>query len=287
MHYEDLLSELDVLALDSMALDDFGLDATAILTDKRRLSVEWVRRSLEREGLDPNKHITRHAPAKAFSHNGAAYTDVTGELGSLDGALDLASVFATPSTDSLFLAHSEPFAALYVGMLDEVNTLSSECVNSVTYWNGGKWAGVNSVADGTVVSASGAFSGGGRISWQLPVDIQRRPLNQSDYLYWVRLRVSLTPTAATNVLQILPVRRSRLTLPAAYHALALLYDDGDQRRRGEWVEKVERYQRKASELLTDAMAHARDEFDIDKSESVTAGEGNSVQAPPPFVMLRG
>jgi len=287
LHYEDLLSELDVLALDSLALDDFGIDATAILTDKRRLAVEWVRRALEREGLDPNRHITRHVPIKAFTHIGGAYTDVTEGLGNKDGVLDLAAVFATPSSDSLFIAHPQPFAALYVGMLDEVNTNNSTCVNSVTYWNGGKWAGVNSAADGTAVSASGAFSGGGRISWQMPTDIQRRPLNNSDYLYWARLRIDRTPTSSTNVLQILPVRRSRLTLPGAYYALARLYDDGDQRRRGEWVDKVERYERKAGELLADAIAHARDEFDIDESQSVAAGESNSVQAPPPFTVLRG
>lgn len=289
MNYEDLLSQLDVLAVDSLALDDFGANGASILTDKRRLAVEWLQRGLERDGLSPSKHMTRHVPKAAFQHTGGSYTDRTAVLSDTSQTLDLSAVFATPGNDSLFIAHEQPFNGLYAGMLDAVNALNTTAINSVTYWNGGQWAGVNSLSDGTSVSAvSGAWSGGGRISWQLPTDMQKRPLStQTQYLYWVRLRVSRAPTAGTNLIQLLPIRRSRLTLPAAYHALALLYDDGDPRHRGEWQEKVDRYHRKAGEMLMDALRYVRDEFDIDEGQAVSDDEINSVSLQQSWTVERG
>lgn len=287
----DILSDLDVLGLDVQIEDDFGTDWAANLAEKRRIAVEdLVAPKLLEAGYSPQLHLARKAPDVAWAFTGGVYTSQTEALSDKTADdVEIAAIFATPANDALFVGMREPYRGLYVGMLDTVNAVVG--VSSITYWNGGKWAGVNSLVDGTqVTSNSISFSGGGRVRWQLPEAWARRPLGDNvDWRYYVRIQLSATPTNPTKVGQLLPIQRSRLTLPAAYLALGLMYEEAAGGNRGEWTEKGERFYKRGEVLLDRAVPHLRDEFDVDESQAVQRTEVNSItpDAGLAFEWLRG
>ena len=269
----DLVTDLDVLALDVRALSDFGT-GNATLSDKRRVAVtDWLAPRLEQAGYQAYRHLARRTPDAAWGYTASAYTDRAGVLG--DATIDdvnVNSLFITAGSDALYVGSRQPFRGLYVGMADAVNTTAS--VSSLSYWNGA-WSAVTSVVDGTVLSAGKTLSGSGRITWSQPDDWFQRAVNNSP-AYWARMQVSVRPSTGAAVGQVLPLARSRLTLPAALYTLHLLYAEGIAGTRGDWADKADRYEKKADTALTLALPLIGDEFDVDDTGAVDRVEVNSL-----------
>lgn len=273
----DLITDLDLLALDVQAESEFGRSP---LHEKRRIAVtQWLRPRLESQGLPPQLHMTRRAPEAAWSLTAGIVTDRRPTLGNrVDEDLDLNAVLVTPGSDALYVGMQAPFRGLFVVLTDTVN--ANACAASITYWNG-HWAALSSLVDGTQAVAGKSFSGGGRITWGLPDDWIMRPIGTSDvssHAYYVRIQVNSPLSGATLVSQLLPLAFSRLTNPAALHALGLLYRESMGSNRGS-----EAYQRKAEMFLEAAdrelelvLPMVQDEFDIDRSGAVETTEAQSV-----------
>jgi hypothetical protein len=270
----DLVTDADVLALDIRADDDFGA-TSADLSEKRRVAVmDWLSPRLEAAGYDPAQHLTRKAPSWAYAHTGSAWDDVTDALSDATADdLDLSDVWVAPAADALYIGLPVAFRGLYVSMADSVNANSA--VNSLTYWNGSKWQGVTSLADGTVVATGKAFSGGGRLTWEPPEDWAIRAVNEQAGC-WVRLQVSSSLTAGTAVGQMLPIVRSRLTNAVAHYTLGLIYREGMAGTRGNWDEKAKAFTDIAEKELALVLPLIADEFDVDEDQAVSAAEVDSV-----------
>lgn len=269
----DLLTDLDVLALDNRATSDYGI-ANATLSEKRRVAVtDWLRPRIEQVGYRAHRHLARRAPDAGWQLTGGVYTDRIGEFGDdTTNDVDLHDVFVTPGTDALYIGSREPFRGVYVAMIDSLNTAAS--VASLTYWNGA-WTAPSSVVDGTIQASGKSFSGSGRITWSLPDDWHTRQINNSP-AYWVRLTVSARPTDETRVGQVLPLSRSRLTYPAALYALGLLYQEGIGNQRGDYAAKADRFFAEAERALAIALPLISDEFDVDASGALERLEVNSI-----------
>lgn len=283
----DLVTDLDVLALDARALTDFGT-ANATLTEKRRVAVsDWLKPRLEAFGYPAHRHMTRRAPDVAFRQISSVLGDVASIVSdATPDDLDLSAIFVGPAANALYLGAREPFRGLFIGMQETVNAVAA--VASITYWNGGAWAAPSSLVDGTLIAAGKSFSGGGRISWALP-DTWAPRLFGNTVAYFARVTVSNTLTTGATVGQILPLARSRLTYPAALHTLGRLYLEGWASSRGDWQEKGDRYLLDAEKELSMVLPLVGDEFDIDVSGAVDATEVNSVTAArgDPFTWERG
>lgn len=270
----DLLTDLDLLALDSTILDAHGPtqeSVTSNLAEKRRVAVEdWLFSGLKKAGYSPARHSVRYAPHKAFAYTAGVYTDITTAISDKSADdLNLASALASPSADAIFIGHNDPPAGLWTTVLDYPNT-NSLAVASLSYWNGGRWQGFSSLADGTRANSLVSFSGGGRFSWRTPTDWQPRPLNsEADWRFWLRLTVASSLVSSATVTQLLPIQRSRLTTPAAYYTLHLLYQEGWGVQRGEWKEKAELFGKRAQEAL-DGAVRDLDEFLADETDGSMA-----------------
>lgn len=293
---DDVLAELDVLAVDSTVLADFASSTSAAsinLAAKRRVVVDdWLRGGLEQAGFSPERHLVRRAPDHVWGYTGGAYTDLTDALSdrTVDD-VDLSTVVVSAAVDALYIRSRQPFRGVWCGLFDSVNGTPAVS-SSWTYWDGGRWAGFNSLVDDTAVPSSTAFSGGGRVSWQLPTNWQKRPLSTEEtWGFWARLQLSAPPSAGTDLTHVLPIRASRLTMPCVYQVLALLYSESWGAQRGEWREKATEYRVQAGEAMTRALAQVADEFTTDEDEeALTATMPGSVAAtrgPSPFTWERG
>lgn len=268
----DLLTDLDLLALDRACLTDFG---TTSLADKRRVAADWVAQRVEQAGYTLHQHQIRKAPAAVFGYNGATYTDYTdAALDTTDADIPLSSICAVPSSAAVFVGYHAPFKGVYAGLADNVNANTATLAASV--W-AGAWTAVTSLQDGTLAVASKSLSGGGLVAWQQPDQWGRRTVNNS-LLYWARLTVSSSLTAGTATGQLTPIVPSRLTLPASQYALALLYQESYGSNRGQWAEKAERMFKAAEDSLAVAIPLIADEFDVDDDGAVSGAEASSVTA---------
>lgn len=269
---QDLLSEADVLAFDNEVLTVFGASAAAVRTNlngKRLIAVQdWLHGELLRAGYRPEQHTARYPSASVLHLTGSTYADIT--TAASDKTIDdlaLPTLLAS-STDRLLVSSTRPFKGLVVGMLDTVNSLTSSAI--VEYWSGGQWLAL-SLTDATQVVTGKSFSGGGRITWTIPDDWAKRPVNaESTWRYWVRLGVTVSPNAGTAT-HLLPLLRSRLTTPAAHYALSLLYGESWGIQRGEWKDKAAEYQKMADRLLLSALKDLQ-EFDTTGAEAVSTVE---------------
>ena len=270
----DLVTDIDLLALDVRAGTDFGGSS---LTSKRQYAVtDWLRGHLDAYGYPSNLHQSRKDPEKVWTLVSSVFADVTGAASSRDdGDIAVSSVFHGPATNALYVMSPEPYRGVFVGMTEAVNAIAA--VSSVTYWNGGAWAAPTSLVDGTLITTGKSYSGGGRVVWTLPDDWAVRGVN-GQFGYWTRWTCSNTLTAATAISQLLPLSRSRLTYPTARYALGLLYQEGIGNSRGQWQEKADLYLKLASEDLHRVLPLIADEFDVDESGGVSDTEVNSLTA---------
>lgn len=290
MNTGDILGTLDLLALDSACLEEFGDESGVIMDAKRAVAVEhWLESRVGQHGYPVDRHQTRRAPVEAKvgpSSGTADFTDLVAAARDRDLNVVLTSI---TNTTFAYIGYTAPYSGLWMGVLDSVNT-ASLTVAAYTYWNGGGWASYNSLADATYASNSIAMSGGGRVQWRIPDNWAPRPVGGgSAWLYWTRVGLSNSPGPLTGqASQVLPIRRSKFTVPAALHALGLAYRDAAVRTRGDWMEKAKMFLDRADAELTLIMPLARDEFDMDDDGAVGPGnEAASITAAGGFEWLRG
>lgn len=276
LNVADVLDELDILALDSEVLTTFGNSPAIVranLEEKRRVAVEdWLYNGLVKRGMSPEKHSIRFAPDSVLAVTGGVYSDRTAAAGdNTNDTLTLATLLPSAPTDVLYIGASQPMTGLWATMVDSLN------INTLTglqaaYWNGGAWASFNSLVDGTTHTTSIAFSGGGRVSWKMPLAWQPRPLNsQTSWRFWLRLTTSQPVSAATTLTHLLPIRRSRLTNPAALKTLALLYSESWGVQNGQWREKAEEYTKLADQALESA-TQSLVEFQTTEEQAVVVAD---------------
>lgn len=269
----DLLTDLDLLALDRACLTDFGTDPD-LLADKRRAACDWAAARVEGSGYTLWRHRTRRTPDAVFGYNGSTYTDYTEAAADTNESdVPLSSILAAPTTHALYVGYRDPFVGLYLGLTDRVN--ANNLTATLDVWTG-SWRGVSSVSDGTRATAGKSLSGGGTVRWMRPDAWVRRTLNNS-LLHWARLTVSSSMTATTATTQITPVVPSRLTLPCAQYALGLLYQESYGAARGAWGEKADKFLAAAASMLDVVVPQMADEFDVDESDAVDHTEVSSVQ----------
>jgi len=278
----DLVTDLDLVALDSSVLKEFG---AASFNTKRQIAVtDWLRPRLEAANLPPDRHMTRRQPDVAFGLHGTAYTDLSVTLKGPDDFW-INSLLGTPASDAIYVGMRSPYRGLWCALTDTINT--NNAILAVSYWSG-QWSQFGSGTswqDNTQNVTGKSFSKGGRISWTLPEDWMPRAINGA-MSYWVRLQVSANLSAPTLAQQMLPISRSRLTDPLAHYTLGLIYREGIANKRGEWEPKAKLFLELAQKNLDTALLYIRDEFDVDDDNAVTRVEVNSILSDP-FTWDRG
>jgi hypothetical protein len=262
----DLLTDADLVDYEADLLTTFGLTSTQ---GKRTKALEdWLFPILKSRGFDPNRLRTRAECNQVWGYTGSAYSDKTSASSDItDDDLNLATIFATVGTDALYLGSTQTFRGLFVRMLDTVSAVAG--ITSVAYWNG-NWENVL-IADGTQQTAGIPFSGGGSITWLLPADWATRTINASKALYFVKVMISATPTAA-KAGQIGVIRGSCLRAPAAFRTLQLIFSEAQTSQDGPWRQKAEFYKDEADLALQRALLICGGEFDSDASDLISETE---------------
>lgn len=283
LRVEDILTDLDVLAVDSEATTDFGdVSSLTRLSDKRRIAVDdWLAGKLQSAGLNPRLHSTRRTP-KSLLYQVAGNSLLALDIASKGSTpWDASSIWASnsPTADYLYVGTDRHFRSLFLTMLDGVNA-NSLSIFTVEYWNGGRWAEVQSLVDATMSAATISLSGGGMVQFHQPDNWCPRPLATDgavtgDWLYWARLGLNRRPTAGSMLYQVLPVTMSRMALPAAWQCLGMLYEEAYAGNRGQWAEKADRAFKRANDTFEMVRGLLSDEFDSDLSQSVDPGDASS------------
>jgi hypothetical protein len=268
----DLVSDLDLVALDSRALSDFG-DGNATLDDKRHVAVhEWLRPKLEQHGYPAHLHRSRKTPDAVYGQVSSAVTDYT--VAASDVTVDdipLGTIFTgVTATNALAVMYRQPFRGLSVGMDTAVNAVA--VASSPTVW-AGAWTGVSSLVDGTK-SGSTSFAKGGAITYK-PPDTWLPRTYANTWGYWATLFVS-SLTSTTAATQCLAIVGSRLSYPVRLYTLGLVYQDAWASARGDWESKSDRLFGMAETELEKVLPLIADEFDIDQTGAVAPTEINSV-----------
>jgi hypothetical protein len=282
---DDLLSTLDVLAIDRQALELYGSDSQASIDDKRRIAVnDWLAGELTARGFAPAKHPSRRQPDSAYLVSAASVGDITALVSSrVASPVNLAELIQAPATDAILLGLRDPYRGIAVTMIGAVNA-STLSAASLTYWTGGQWEAVSSLADGTASTdpPGASFAGGGVFRFDLPERWTPRPATSPDqsWLYYTRLGLSAACSSLVQISQLLPIPRSRLTTPAALYALHLLYLEAAAGGRANYEDRAEQFAKKAYTALERQTPFLADEFDTDQSGAVEPGEASSVTPPP-------
>lgn len=283
-HPSDLVADVDLRDYEEAILSGFG---QSTWQSKRTKALEdWLFPVLKSRGFDPYRLRTRAEPDQAFGYTASAYTDKTAaSQDTTEDDLNLATIFATVSTDALYIGSKQPFKGLFVRMLEAVNTAAA--VLSVAYWNGA-WDNLT-LADGTIQTAGKTLSGSGSVTWLLPVDWMTRILNASSALYWVKVTISATPSNA-KAGQVSVIRGSSLRAPATFRTLQLIFQEAPTAGDGPWREKAEFYKDEADAALQRALQICGGEFDTDASDAISATEAAQTVEEAgggPFVLERG
>lgn len=271
-HPNDLVSDVDLTDYESTILTQFN---AANWQGRRTKALEdWLFPILNGRGFDPFKLRTRAEVDKAFGYTASAYSDVTAAAADTSADdINLATIFTTPAGDALFIGSTQPFRGVFVRMLESVSAVAS--VLTVAYWNGA-WQGLT-ISDGTAHTAGKTFSGGGSITWTLPVDWATRVVNASAAFYWVKLTVSAAPTAA-KAGQIGVIRSSCLRAPATFRTLQLIFQEAPTSSDGPWERKAQHYKEEADGALQRALEICGGEFDTDSSDEISTTEAAQTPA---------
>ena len=244
---------------------------------KRRKALEdWAFPALAKAGYVPERLRTRRAPAKVWAYTGGSYTDYTSQAttAGVDG-VPLATVFATPANDYLYIGSTEQFRGLSIRMLDRVSSTAGTL--TVQVW-ADAWTTVGPLNETQFLNTK-PFSRGGDVRWDMPQDWVTRTVNGSAPLYWVRLKVSATPTGAYCG-QMGCIRGTALTGPVTLRTLGLIFREAQTVQGGPWQEKADAYLQDAELALQGAMLLISKDFDtitvddqVDSAEAAqTAGD---------------
>lgn len=274
----DIVTVLDMLDLDSQLSDEHGTNWESIANSKRRIAVEgWLSTRVGTKlGIPLDRHRTRREATALILNPSGSNNNMKALLSGRSNSVPANSIFA--ASNALYIQLDRRFRGIYVGMLEAGGSnTNSLAINSLTYWNGSQWAGFNSFVDGTRLTITGpSLAGGGRISWTVPDDMEQRLIGTgTEWLYSVKMAMGAVPNAGT-VYQIVPILRSKLTVPAAYYALSLMYGDAVASERGPWKDKRDYFYERAGAELEAALPLIQDEFDLDRSGAVAPVEINSL-----------
>jgi hypothetical protein len=276
----ELVTDLDLIALDRDVLTGFGVDA---IRDKRRAAVlGWLWPRLESAGYDPRRHRARREPVAVVSSTAAGVVDETDALRTWDGPGVVAS--ETVGAGALYVGtdHGPP-RGLFVDVADQPNSTAG--VFDVAYWSG-DWSPLT-VSDGTIAVNSVSLGRTGYLLWPTPDNWIDRPLSGS-IAYWVRLRLVGGTGAPARLRHVSVLVQSRLTFPAAQYTLSLLYAESGAGTRGRWAERAQALADLAQRQLDLVLPHVRAEFDVDESGALGVTDIASVTPPPSlFTWERG
>lgn len=270
----DVVFDSDLQDYEQTILTQFG--KTDWQSKRRKALEDWAFPALAKAGYVPERLRTRHAPAQVWGYTNSVYTDYTSQAttAGADG-IPLASIFATPSTDYLYIGATEQFRGLSIRMLDRVSSTAGTL--SIQVWSDA-WTPVTLVNETQFVNVK-PFSRGGDIRWEMPQDWVTRTVNSNAPLYWVRLKLSATPTGAYCG-QIGCIRGTALTGPVTLRTLGLIFREAQTMQGGPWQEKAEAYLQDAEAALQGAMLLVSKDFDtitiddqVDRAEAAqTAGD---------------
>jgi hypothetical protein len=251
----DLVTDLDLEAYESTLRRDFG---QVSFTEKRQAALEhWLWPRLAQAKFPAERFRTRYQPDAVYPYISGTFSDETADAKSQTvDDLNLAAIFATVGTDALYIGSTRPFRGLSVRLSDAVSAVTSTL--TVSLWTD-SWETVG-VTDGTAKVAGKTFSGGGAVTWRVPDGWVVRSVNNSVPLYWAKLTVSATPTAATAG-QIGVIRRSLLAGPATYRTLCLIMREAPTQQDGPWMPKAEWYEAQADRTLDLVIPSLGGEFD--------------------------
>lgn len=264
-HASDLVTDEDLVSYERSILD--GMGATQWQERRTKALEDWLFPLLQGRGFDPHKLRTRYEADDVCGYTAITYTSKLGA--SQDETADdinLATIFATPAADCLYVGSEKPFRGVFVKMLDSVSSVSGTL--TVQYWSG-SWEAIT-VANRTSINGK-TFAAGGSVTWTLPPDWQPRVVNSSDPLYWVKLTVSAVPTGA-KASQIGVIRASALRAPATFRTLQLIFQEAPTGADGPWQEKAAFYRDEAEAALQRALPIIGGEFDTDGSDLVSEDE---------------
>lgn len=268
----DLVSDADLVAYETNILTAF---AQTDWKDKRRRALEdWLAPILYGQGYTLDRLRTRAEPDAVYGYTGSAYTDYSSAATSQTADdINLATVFATPASDALYIGSTQPFRGLSFRLLESVSSVTG--VLSVAYW-ADSWVTLQ-VADDTRKTAGKSLSGGGAVTWGIESDWTMRALNSSAQLYWVKVTLDATPTGA-KAAQIGVLRASALRAPATLRTLTLIMWEAPTGGPGPWAEKAARYESEADAALQRALQMLGGEFDTDSSDQVSPTEAAQTSA---------
>lgn len=282
-HPNDLVTDADLRDYESAVMTGFG--QTSWQSKRTKAVEDWLFPILKGRGFDPQRLRTRYELDAAWGYTASVYTDIASALkDTTDDDVNLATTFATAGTDALYLGSTSPFKGIFVRLLDAVSTAAG--VLSVAYWNG-SWENLL-VLDNTTQVTGKALSSGGSVTWLLPVDWMTRHVNSSARLYWVKVTVSATPTAA-KASQIGTIRQSVLRAPATFRTLQLIMAEAPTGSEGPWREKAEFYKDEADLALTRALLVVGGEFDTTPTDLISpeeAAQTNEQAGGGPWVLER-
>lgn len=276
-HPSDLVSDADLLAYEPRILTQFG---AIDWTDLRAKALEdWLLPLLRGAGFDPQRLRTRYVAESVLGYTSSAYTDLTSAAANTTtGDINLATVLAS-ANDRLYIGAAAPFRGVSVRMLDSVSSVSTTLTAAL-------WADawrIVGVSDGTQMTSGAPFSGGGSLTWRWLSECVTREVNATGPYYWVRLSLAAAPTGAVAS-QIGVIRRSLLTAPVTFRALALIFRAAPLQQEGPWRDRAEWYEREADAAFQRVVGAIGGEFDtvteddvIDTTEAAqTAAEAAGV-----------
>lgn len=262
----DLVSDVDLRDYEESILKNFG--PTTWQARRTKALEDWLFPILKEAGFDPYRLRTRAEPTLAYGYTSSVYSDLTSATKDTTADdVNLATVFATPSTDVLYLGSTRPFRGIFLRLLDTVSSAAG--VLSVKYFNG-NWEPLQ-VADATAQVAGKTLSSGGAVTWVLPVDWMTRAVNGSAALYWAKVTVSAVPTGA-KAGQIGVIRSSALRAPVTFRTLQLIFREAPTGADGPWRDKAEFYKGEADAALQRALGTVAGEFDTDESDLISETE---------------
>jgi hypothetical protein len=262
----DLVSDADLADYEVNTMTSFG--QTSWQSKRTKALEDWLFPILTARGFQPHRLRTRFECDAVYGFTGAVYSDKTSAAkDTTEDDLNLATIFTTAGSDALYIGSTAPFRGLFVRTADTVGTAAS--ILSVAYWNG-NWEALT-VQDGTAQTAGKTLSGGGSVTWLLPVDWMVRAVNGSTRYYWAKVTVSATPTSA-KAGQLGVIRASSLRAPATFRTLQLIFQEAPTGGDGPWRDKAEFYRQEADAALQRALLICGGEFDSDESDEISVTE---------------
>lgn len=262
----DLLTDQDLVSYEASILTQFG---TTDWQGKRTKALnDWLFPILKGQGFNPHKLRTRYECDAVFGYTSSVYTDLTSASQSTTTEdIALATVLNTTNSGVLYIGSTVPFLGMFLRLHDAVSSATGTM--TVQYWSG-SWEAV-AVQDHTLVNGK-TLGAGGSVTWTEPVDWAVRVINSSAALYWVKVTVSATPTAAVAS-QIGTIRASALRAPTTFRTLQLIFQEAPTGSDGPWAAKAEFYRSEADAALSRALPILGGEFDTDDSDLVSETEG--------------